>query len=197
MKKAARRRLDVSLEWRITDLNRCSMESPMVTDDGGARMYDETQLYMPQDVRLCGVCKQWVELGEFRRRTGGGIAHECRECHNQQRAAQLRRQRARRRKKDFQTAIAEVNQAEAPSDLHAAATALLGISGGLRGFAQKFASQFNAAKPGSQMRTSMLLAGVRILVQYAQEREEQTDRELESMSDEDLRRTLAETLLGN
>ena len=159
-------------------------------------MYEESQqLYMPQDVRLCGVCRQWVELGEFRRRTGGGIAHECRECHNRQRAAQLRRQRARKKKKEFQAAIADVNKAETPSDLHAAATALLGISGGLRGFAQRFASQFNAAKPGSQMRTSMLVPGFRLLTQVAAETD--TQDAVEEMTDEELRQVLSEAVTEN
>ena len=53
---------------------------------------DGHQLYMPQDVRQCSVCRNWVELSEFRKRTGGGIAPECRECHNSIRAAQRRRQ---------------------------------------------------------------------------------------------------------
>jgi hypothetical protein len=109
----------------------------------------------------------------------------------------LRRQRARKRKKEFQAAIADVNRAETPSDLHAAATALLGISGGLRGFAERFASHFNAAKPGSQMRTSMLVAGFRLLLQYESEREESLDRDVESMTEEQLRRALEEGIDTN
>ncbi len=72
---------------------------------------DGHQLYLPQDVRLCSVCRNWVELSEFRKRTGGGIAPECRECHNSIRAAQRRRQRARRRTKDLQQAVADINVA--------------------------------------------------------------------------------------
>ena len=72
---------------------------------------DGHQLYMPQDVRLCSVCRNWVELSEFRKRTGGGIAPAYRECHNSIRAAQRRRQRARRRAKDLQQAVADINVA--------------------------------------------------------------------------------------
>lgn len=49
---------------------------------------DGHQLYMPQDIRLRSVCRNCVELREFRDRTGGGIAPECRECHKSIRAAQ-------------------------------------------------------------------------------------------------------------
>ena len=110
---------------------------------------DGHQLYMPQDVRLCSVCRNWVELSEFRNRTGGGIAPECRECHNSIRAAQRRRQRARRRTQALQQAISDVNGASHGSDLHAATTAILGLCGGVRGFARHNAAQFNAAPPGS------------------------------------------------
>ena len=96
---------------------------------------DGHQLYMPQDIRLRSVCRNCVELREFRDRTGGGIAPECRECHNYIRAAQRRRQRARRRTKDLQQAVSEINVAFHPPDLHAAAKAILGVCRGLRGFA--------------------------------------------------------------
>ena len=154
---------------------------------GGENMYhdDGHQLYMPQDVRLCSVCRNWVELSEFRKRTGGGIAPECRECHNSIRAAQRRRQRARRRTKDLQQAVADINVPSHPPDLHAAATAILGVCGGLRGFASHYAAQFNAAAPGSQMRTSMLLAGVRLVLQCAKELDA-SDVRPEDMSDEEL-----------
>lgn len=74
--------------------------------------YDGHQLYQPQDVRLCNVCSNWVELSEFRRRTGGGIASECRECHNEIRSAQRRRKRASRTTQSFQKAISDVNTAQ-------------------------------------------------------------------------------------
>lgn len=128
----------------------------MYADDGH-------QLYQPQDVRLCNVCRNWVELSEFRRRSGGGIASECRECHNKIRATQRRRQRARENSQSFQEAISGINTARSPSDLHAAATAILGLCGGLRGFARAYEAQYNKAKPGSQMRTSMLVAGLRLI----------------------------------
>ncbi len=158
-----------------------------IIHNGGENMYhdDGHQLYMPQDVRLCSVCRNWVELSEFRKRTGGGIAPECRECHNSIRAAQRRRQRARRRTKDLQQAVADINVASHPPDLHAAATAILGVCGGLRGFASHYAAQFNAAAPGSQMRTSMLLAGVRLVLQCAKELDA-SDVKPEDMSDEEL-----------
>jgi hypothetical protein len=157
---------------------------------------DEADLYMPQDVRLCGVCRQWVELSEFRRRTGGGIAHECRDCHNRQRAAQMRRKRAKKRKFDFQSAIAEINDSRTVGDLHAACTALLGLCGGIRGFADCFMHQFNAAPPGSQMRTSMLLAGFRLMVQHATERDD-VERDLESLSEDELLQIIAESTAGS
>ena len=146
---------------------------------------DGHQLYMPQDVRLCSVCRNWVELSEFRKRTGGGLAPAYRECHNSIRAAQRRRQRARRRAKDLQQAVADINVASHPPDLHAAATAILGVCGGLRGFAKHYAAQFNTAAPGSQMRTSMLLAGVRLVLQCAKELDASAVKP-EDMSDEEL-----------
>ncbi|MDB4654258.1 hypothetical protein OAE40_00620 [Rubripirellula sp.] len=146
---------------------------------------DGHQLYMPQDVRLCSVCRNWVELSEFRKRTGGGIAPECRECHNSIRAAQRRRQRARRGTQALRQAIADINIASHPPDLHAAATAILGVCGGLRGFAKHYAAQFNATAEGSQMRTSMLLAGMRLITQYAKELDA-TAVKPENMSDEEL-----------
>ena len=132
---------------------------------------DGHQLYVPQDVRLCSLCRNWVELSEFRKRTGGGIASECRECHNRMRAGQRRRQRARSRAQALQKAVADVNVASRPSDLHAAATAVLGVSGGLRGFAEAYVKQYNSARPGSQMRTSMLLAGMRLIEERAHEKD--------------------------
>ena len=154
---------------------------------GDQSMYHDYghQLYMPQDVRLCSICRNWVELSEFRKRTGGGIAPECRECHNSIRAAQRRRQRARRRTKHLQQAVADINVASHPPDLHAAATAVLGVCGGLRGFARQYAAQFNAAAEGSQMRTSMLLAGVRLITQHATELDTAAVKP-EDMSDEEL-----------
>ena len=146
---------------------------------------DGHQLYMPQDVRLCSVCRNWVELSAFRKCTGGGIAPECRECHNSIRAVQRRRQPDRRRTKDLQQAVADINIASHPPDLHAAATAILGVCGGLRGFAVHYAAQFNAAAPGSQMRTSMLLAGVRLVLQCAKELDASAVKS-EDMSDEEL-----------
>ena len=126
--------------------------------------HDGHQLYQPQDVRLCSVCRNWVELSEFRRRSGGCIASECRECHNSIRATQRRRKRAKKTAQSLHKAISDVNTAKSPSyDLHAAATAILGVCGGLRGFAKAFETQCNQAKPGSQMRTSMLIAGLRLI----------------------------------
>ena len=129
--------------------------------------YDGHELYMPQDVRICRVCCNWVELSEFRRRTGGGIASECRECHNRERAAQQRMKRYRERRKDLQVAFTELNAASRPSDVHAAANVLLGLSGSASGFATLFLQQFNAAPAGSQMRTSMLVAGMKLIIQQA------------------------------
>lgn len=140
------------------------------------------ELHLPEDVRLCGSCRQWVPLSQFRRRSGGGVAHECRDCHNMQRAAQARRQRARARRKEFQSAIAEVNNSVTSDDLNAACTALLGICRGARGFAQRFCDHFNAAKPGSQMRTSMLMAGLRLLTEQAS-LDDRSGSEVERMSD--------------
>lgn len=125
--------------------------------------HDGHQLYQPQDVRLCSVCCNWVDLSEFRRRSGGCIARECRECHNIIRAAQRRRKRAKSTAESLQKAISAVNTAKSSSDLHAAATAILGVCGGLRGFAKAFETQYNQAKPGSQMRTSMLIAGLGLI----------------------------------
>ncbi|MCH1441771.1 MAG: hypothetical protein L7W43_19055, partial [Rubripirellula sp.] len=61
-----------------------------IVHTGGENMYhdDGHQLYMPQDIRLRSVCRNCVELREFRDRTGGGIAPECRECPKSIRAAQ-------------------------------------------------------------------------------------------------------------
>jgi hypothetical protein len=78
-----------------------------------------------------------------------------------------------------------INVASHPTDLHAAATAILSVCGGLRGFARQYAAQFNAAAEGSQMRTSMLLAGVRLITQYATELDA-TAVKLQDMSDEEL-----------
>ena len=59
------------------------------------------------------------------------------------------------------------------------------FSGGLRGFARHYAAQFNAAAEGSQMRTSMLLAGIRLITQYAEELDV-TPVKPEDMTDEEL-----------
>ncbi len=147
--------------------------------------YDGHQLYMPKDVRICRVCCNWVELSEFRRRTGGGIASECRECHNRERAAQQRLKRQRERKKDLQVAFAEINAASRPSDVHAAANVLLGLSGGASGFAKLFLQQFNAAPAGSQMRTSMLLAGMKLIIQQAKDLDA-SETPIEDMTDQEL-----------
>lgn len=152
---------------------------------------DGHQLYMPQDVRICRVCCNWMELSEFRRRTGGGIASECRECHNKERAEQQRRKRLKKGKSDLQTACAEINAASHPSELHAAASVLLGLSGGVRGFAKLYVSQFNAAKAGSQMRTSMLLAGMKLIIQQAHEMDRR-ERKPEEMTDQELEDELSE-----
>ena len=71
------------------------------------------------------------------------------------------------------------------SDVHAVTTAILGVCGGLRGFAKHYAAQFNAAAEGSQMRTSMLLAGMRLITQDANELDA-TAVKPENMSDEEL-----------
>lgn len=130
---------------------------------------DAHLLYQPQDVRLCNKCRNWVELSEFRRRRGGGIASECRDCHNTACAAQRRRQRAKERAQSFQEAISVINTAPNDSDLHAAATGILGLCGGVRGFARACHDQYNQAKPGSQMRTSMLLAGLKLITSRKQD----------------------------
>lgn len=170
--------------------------TPRTTRVDAYTKMDSSELYMPQDVRLCGVCRQWVELSDFRRRTGGGIAHECRSCHNRQRAAQTRRQRAKNRKRDFQSAIADINTAETASDLDAATTALLGLCGGVRGFAERFALQFNAARPGSQMRTSMLPAVFKLMLVRAKKADD-AKSEMEAMTDEELHKIVAESLAAD
>jgi len=55
----------------------------------------------------------------------------------------------------------------------------------LRGFARHYAAQFNAAAEGSQMRTSMLLAGMCLITQYAKELDA-TAVKPENMSNEEL-----------
>jgi hypothetical protein len=90
----------------------------------------------------------------------------------------------------IQTAIADINQAQTPSDLHAAVTAILGLCGGVRGFAEQFANQFNATRQGSQMRTSMLLASFKMLTQFSIEADA-AEVPVENMSDEELRQIVA------
>jgi len=90
-----------------------------------------------------------------------------------------------RRTKSLAHAVAEINLASHPSALQRATTAILGVCGGLRGFAKHYAAQFNAAAYGSQMRTSILLAGVRLLLQCVEELDA-SDVNAEEMSDEEL-----------
>ena len=94
--------------------------------------------------------------------------------------------RYRERRKDLQVAFTELNATSRPSDVHAAANVLLGLSGSASGFATLFLQQFNAAPAGSQMRTSMLVAGMKLIIQQAKHldasetpTEDMTDQELE------------------
>ena len=93
--------------------------------------------------------------------------------------------RHRERRKDLQVAFAEINAASRPSDVHAAANVLLGLSGGASGFAKLFLQQFNAAPAGSQMRTSMLLAGMKLIIQQAKDLDA-SETPIEDMTDQEL-----------
>ena len=62
---------------------------------------------------------------------------------------------------------------------------LLGLSDGVSGFAKLLLQQFNAAPPGSQMRTSMLLAGMKLIIQQAKDLDESETR-IEDMTDREL-----------
>ena len=151
---------------------------------------ESSNLYMAQDVALCNCCGQWTELSEFRRR-GSGISWECRTCHNKLRSAQLRRQRARENKKDFQKAVADVRDAQNRDDLRAAATAIIGVAGGLRGFARRFVDQYNSAPAGSQMRGSMMVAAFKLIHQCVIEMDESEPR-MQELSDDELKAIIAE-----